>query len=233
MQTERLVERARQLLSVPLDEGPAADTWLLEHSERVQRLTQLIASSADLADRGADPVALAGAALFHDAGWMVEFRQGRWKRWQLLSRPTNDIQRELGAALFVEQAAHLLPAASARIAADAIRQCNSHGTRLLEAQILAEAEALDEVSTLYVLRQFRIYQAEGRPLRQLVESWQRQQEYRFWDLRLNDGFRFEITRELARRRLADVHTFISALARDLSGADVRQVLTDSGLGAVE
>lgn len=220
MQIERLTSRARPSLLIEISPN-VHDTWLAEHSERVLRLTQLIATLPEVGGGVADLAGLAAAALFHDAGWIVELRQGKWERSQVLTRPTSDIQRELGAALLVEQVGHLLTPQSARVAVEAIRQCNRKDTRLAEARILAEAEALDEVGLLYILRQFRHYQSEGRPIQQLVDSWRRQLEYKYWDLRLSEGFRFETTRELARRRLADVSAFIEALARDLHADDVR------------
>ncbi len=91
---------------------------------------------------------------------------------------------------------------------------------MLEARLLAEAENLDELSVVYVLRQYRQYQAENRPLSQLVDTWRRQQEYRYWEVRLNDGFHWQTTRALARQRLAAVDAFMQALDRDLRGADL-------------
>lgn len=227
MQIERLIPLARQLLVVAVDET-SSDLWLWEHSERVMRLTRLVAGLPEVGGQEADLTALAAAALFHDAGWTLEYQQGRWKRWQLLGRPTNAIQRELGAAMLQEQAGHLLPAPTARLASEAIRQCNDRETLLLEARILAEAEALDEMGVMYALRQFRQYQAEGRPLQQLVDSWQRQKEYHYWELRLNEGFRYETTRALAERRLQAVEAFMTVLGRDLHGDNVRQLLQQLG-----
>jgi len=223
MQIERLVPLARQLLTVAINDT-SSDLWLWEHSERVMRLTQLVAAIPELHGQTPDLTALAAAARFQDSGWTVEYRHGRYNHWQLLSRPTNDLQRELGAALLQERGAHLLAGPSARLAADAIRQCNDRRTNLVEARVLAEAEALDDVSTLYILRQFRQYQAEGRPLQQLVDSWQRQKEYRYWELRLTDGFRYDSTRAIARQRLDAVEAFVTALGRDLHGEDLRQWL---------
>jgi hypothetical protein len=179
-----------------------------------------VAALPEVAGQEADLTALAAAALFHDAGWVLDLHQGRCERWQLLTRPTNDIQRELGAAMLQEEAGPLLAPGTARLAADAIRACNDRKTNLLEARILAESEALDEIGTLYVLRQFRQYQAEGRPLQQLVDSWRRQQEYRYWEVRLNDGFRYESTRALARQRLVAVEAFFTALDSDLHAHDL-------------
>jgi len=219
---DRLLPLARQLLILPIGERQR-ELWLWEHSERVMQLTQLLADLPELAGQAPDHLALATAALFHDAGWALEFHQGRIDRWQLLSRPTNEIQRELGAAMLLEEAANLLPGPNARLAADAIRHCNDRRTTLLEAQILAEAENLDELSVVYVLRQYRQYQAENRALAQLVDTWRRQQEYRYWEVRLNEGFRWETTRALARQRLAAVEAFMQALERDLRGADLQAV----------
>jgi hypothetical protein len=223
MPIERVIPLAKQLLTVPMGDT-RQDLWLWEHSERVMHLVQMLADVPEVGARPVDRAALAVAALFHDAGWVLEYHQGRCERGQLLTRPTNDLQRELGAAMLLEEAGPLLPAPIARLAADAIRQCNDRRTRLLEAILLAEAEALDEVGVIYVLRQFRQYQAEGRPLQQLADTWRRQQEYHYWDVRLNHSFRFETTRELARQRLAAVDAFMAALDRDLRGEDVRMRL---------
>ncbi len=227
MYLERLIPLAKQLLTVAIDERHQ-DYWLWEHTERVMHLTQSMAGLPELGRQVPDRNALAAAALFHDAGWVTEYQQQRWPTWQLLTRPTSDIQRELGAAMLQEEAGHLLPGPTLRLAAEAIREANNRRTELLEARVLAEAEALDEVGTLYVLRQFRQYQAEGRPLQQLVDSWQRQKEYRYWELRLQDGFRYDATRALARRRLEAVDAFMIALKRDLHGDDLRQVLKELG-----
>ncbi len=230
MQIERVVPLAKQLLVLPLGDA-RQDLWLWEHSERVMRLAQMLAGLPEAGGKAADLAALGVAALFHDAGWVLEFHQGRFERWQLLTRPTNDLQRELGAAMLLEEAGPLLSGPTARLAADAIRQCNDRQTNLLEARLLAEAEALDELGVLYVLRQFRQYQAEGRPLQQLADTWQRQKEYHYWEVRLNNSFRYETTRELARRRLDAVDAFMVALARDLRSDDVSRLVQPPGQAA--
>lgn len=229
MPIDRVLPLARQLLQIPLEEG-RRDLWLWEHSDRVMRLTQMIAMLPEVNGAELDLLALAAAGLFHDAGWVLELHQGRIAHWQLLTRPTNDIQRELGAAMLLEEAGHLLPGASARLAADAIRHCNDRRTTLVEARVLAEAEALDEFGPLYVLRQFRQYQAQGRPVQQLVDSWQRQREYHYWEVRLNDSFRWEVTRDAARQRLAVMDAFMDALRGDLLAEDLSELL--KGLGVV-
>lgn len=221
---ERLVALARQLLLI-VDEQSREDLWLWEHSDRVMRMTQMIATLPEVAERRIDTSSLAVAALFHDAGWAVQARQGKFDRWQVLSRPTSDIQRELGAALLAEQASHLVNTETLRRAQDAIRSCNDRNSRLIEAQVLCEAENLDEIGVLYVLRQFRQFQAEGRNIAHLVSSWERQKEYQYWEARINDCLRFETTRRMGFERLKDVDRFMIALSRDLSAADLQRATT--------
>lgn len=228
---DRIFAFAKQYLTLQDAQG-RTDYWLWEHSERVLRLTRLLAQWPDFAKGRPERAALAVAALFHDAGWAAQVKQGQIDRWQLFTRPTNDLQRELGATLLREQIPHLLPPETLRLAAEAIRNCNDRHTKLIEAQILSEAENLDEVGVMYLLRQFRQYQAEGRPLEHLLTSWARQQEYRYWDARINDCFRFEATRKLARDRLTAVDRFMHALAQDAAGADVARLLESAGIQAL-
>ncbi|MBK8915959.1 MAG: HD domain-containing protein [Phycisphaerales bacterium] len=210
-QMERVGPLVRQALTLR-DEQGRTDLWLLEHSERVVQLSRAIAELPELQGRRMDLAALELAALCHDLGWAIQVQQGRFDRWQVLSRPTSDLQRELAAGWMVEQLAHLLSPDELERATETVRVCNNRTGAFLEARLLNEAENLDDIGLLHVLRQFRQVQAEGRPLEQLVSGWQRQQEYQYWEARINDCLRFEATRRLARRRLADVDGFIRGLA---------------------
>jgi hypothetical protein len=225
------VAAAKDLLVLRGD-GPSVDLWLWEHAERVMRLAQMLAllpEVREIGDEQPDQTAVAVAALFADAGWAVQVRQGEIKRWQVLSRPTNDIQRELGVGALQDHAAQLLPADTVELAIRAIRECNDRYTKVPAARALSEAENLDEIGVMYVLRQFRQYQAEGRPLEQLVLSWRRQLEFRFWDARINNCLRWEASRHIARERLKAVEQFMSALARDREATDLHRVLENAGI----
>lgn len=223
-----VVRRARETLIVR-DASTASDLWLWEHSERVANLAQMLMLLPEIGAERPDATAVTVAALFHDAGWAVQQRQGRIGRWQVLSRPTSDLQRELGAGELRRQLMGLLSSETIETAAEAIRQCNDRYTSLTEAQIVAEAENLDEIGLTYVLRLFRQYQAEGRPLEQLMINWSRQLEYHYWEARINDCLRFETTRRLARARLQGVEQFMSTLASDREGSDLRRALREMGI----
>ncbi|MBI5865213.1 MAG: HD domain-containing protein [Planctomycetes bacterium] len=214
---------AREVLTLRTSNG-APDLWLLEHSERVTKQAQALASIPELRAEPPDLTAVAIAALFHDAGWAVQARQGQVSTAQVCGRPTSDLQRELAVRAMNERLSGVLSGDVLQLAAAAIRECNNRYTTLAEAQVVAEAENLDEIGLLWVLRQFRQHQAEGRPLDQLLSTWRRQIEYHYWESRINDYLRWDISRRLARARLASVETFMAALARDRSGSDIAQAL---------
>jgi hypothetical protein len=216
---ERVREHARKVLVVSGTQG-RTDLWLWEHSLRVSRLAERIADLPEYASQSPDRLAAVTAALFASAGWALQVTEGSVDSWQMLGRATSDVQRELAAATVQEELAALLPAATVQRAADALRQCNDRYTDLVEAQIVADAENLADIGLAQVLRQFRQYQAEGRPLDLLLSKWQRQKEYRYWDARVNDCLRSERLRAIARVRLQAVERFMDALARELAGEDV-------------
>ena len=226
-----VLDVARQLLVMP-GEGASGDVWLWEHARRVVHLSGVLALLPEAREIGGDAPDAAGvslAALFADAGWAVQVKRGEVNHWQVLSRPTNDIQRELGVGALQDCVSTLLPAEVVQIAVRAIRECNDRYSKSPEARVLSEAENLDEIGIMYILRQFRHYQVEGQPLDQLVVTWTRHREYHYWEARINDCLRWERTRHIARARLEAVEQFMNALARDRDAADLHRALETAGI----
>jgi len=231
---ESLVAAVRQLLIVP-GVGQADDIWLWEHTQRVMQLARLLSLLPEAREIGADQPSLDGTtlgALFADVGWAAQVRSGEINHWHVLSRPTNDIQRELAVRALKEHAGECMPTETVEIAAGAIRECNNRYARQVEARILSEAENLDEIGILYILRQNRQFQADGAPMDQLVVNWGRHLEYHYWDARINDCLRWETTRHIARERLRAVGQFMEALARDRGALDLQNALENMGVDTI-
>ena len=226
-----VIEAAESLLILN-GEGNSRDLWLWEHTRRVMRLAQMLSLLPEVREVGddqpdQDTVTL--AAMFADAGWAIQVRRGEIGHWQVHKRPTNDIQRELGVGAMQEHAVGHMSREKLEVAVMALRECNDRYTKVPEARILSEAENLDEIGIMYVLRQFRQFQAEGVSLDQLVVNWSRHLEYRYWDARINDCLRWETTRHIARERLKSVEQFMLALARDRGASDLLSTLESAGL----
>lgn len=230
---EPVIAAARKLLVLPGD-SPGGDRWLWEHAARVTHLARLLALWPEAREIGGDPpdpTAVTAAALFADAGWAVQVRRGEIKPCEVLNRPTSDVQREYGVGALQDHAGRFLPEAVVQVAAQAIREWPDRYTRLPEARVLAEAENLDGIGVLWVLRRFRQWehQAESRPLDEIVASWNQLVEYRFWEARINDCLRWETTRHIARQRLRAVEDFITALRSECAAADLKRVLDSAGI----
>lgn len=214
---EAVLPAVRELLILP-NGRPTGDPWLLDHTFRVVQLTRLLGDVPELAGERPDPTAAALAALYHDLGWALQVRAGQLSAEQVLTRPTSDVQRDLASNYLLEHGVVSLPRATVELAAEAIRQCNNRGSAMPEAQALADAENLDDIGLMHILRQFRQCQFEGRPLATLLAHWQRLAEYRYWEARIQDSLRFETSRRVARERLRDAELVMAALAREAAGA---------------
>ncbi|MCA9242839.1 MAG: hypothetical protein KDA32_02700 [Phycisphaerales bacterium] len=207
------------------DEGPlAGDRWLWEHSLRVADYCAILINAPEVAHDlpSLDPILV--AAWFYSAGWAIQAQDGQVGRWQVLGRPTNDLQRELALNAMLERAGNLASTNIVQYAAAIIRSSADRDTDIPEALVLAEAVSLDEIGLLYSLRQFRQYQAEGRPLSQFIDTWQRQQEYKYWETRIRDGLRFECSRAIARQRIAAVDEMMTGLRNAITGQDLKAMI---------
>jgi hypothetical protein len=222
-------EIARRDLILDVGQGQA-DVFLWEHAERVTRAAERIADLPDVVRGRLDRVALTAAALYHDAGWVVQYRDGLIPRSDILARPTSDLQRELAAALLQDRLGSVLTESSRSTAADCLRQLNNHDTTLLEAQVLAEADNLDQIGVLSFWQVVRRQSNEGKGIQAVVDTWCRQKEYHFWETRIANSFRFESVRQLARCRLAHFAKFMDELAREHRGDDLAQALAGIPFG---
>ncbi len=210
---------ARELLSLVTRDG-RVDLWLWEHTQRVHASALAIADWSEVQPLRVNSAALKVAAWFHDAGWALQFRDGRLEPWQVLAKPTSDLQRELAAGLIEDHAGPLITPDITRRAAAAVRDLGNRTSDAPEAVVLAEARTLEDFGVAGFFRLARTYLGEGRSLLQLVDLWQRQQEYDYWNLRLSE-LRYERTRRVARERLPVIREFINRMKVEFEQQDLR------------
>ncbi len=210
--TQAVWARAEADLLIPVD-GGKPDPTLWEHAVRVACLALHISCLAELADQRIDRSALVAASLYHDAGWVVQVRRKEIARMEICSRPTSDAQRELAASLLENSLAAALGKPSLDLAVRVVRECGRKTSEHPEAHLIAEAENLDQIGPQAICLNMRRHAAEARGIDAMLEAWQRQQEYHYWEARLHECFRFDATRRLAQERLAAVARFMTDLRR--------------------
>lgn len=191
--------------------GGTPDSTIWEHSARVAQLTTVICGFPEVARHVLDRAALTAAALYHDAGWLLQLRAGQVQACDLLLKRTNNQQRELAAEWLVDRLEGLLPPRGLQLAARIVLECNDRQTRLPETQILAEAENLDEIGPQAIWGMVRRQLNEAKSLADLIEVWHRQQEYRYWPTWIRECLRFPSSQALAESRYQSLARFMTDL----------------------
>jgi len=214
-----LWKRAKKDLHIEVGRAPP-DPIIWEHVTRVARLVEAISCLPEVSTDQVEGEALQAAALYHDAGWIVQVRSGQLMPHEVFSRPASDLLRELGADWATERLADLVPAGMLSSIARIIRECNNRRSKLLEARILTEADNLDEIGPQAICLMIRKQRAEGKTLNDLIKNWERQEEYNFWEARIKDCFRIPSVRKRAEHRLQMLRRFMADLKKTVLFEDL-------------
>jgi len=228
---EALWQRARTDILLPAESGDF-DAFLFEHVTRVAYAARRIMTLDEVGQAQPDEAVVLAAALYHDAGWAVRVREGDVGREEVLVRPPGPLHFEQGAMMLEKSLAKLLPNNVLRRAAEAVLAIPDRQTPIIEAQIVSDANNLDEFGMLTLWPTVRRGTLDGKGVQAVLETWRRRQEYRFWEARLADSFRFEAVRAVAERRLAVFEQFMTVLDAESTGADIHfpgQVLASGDL----
>ena len=210
--------RAREDL-VLLDDQGHEDVFLWEHSVRVARSTRVIAAMPEVPGDKLDHTVLTAAALYHDAGWAIGVRRHELARAAVFARATTKEQRELAADLLEERLADKLPPQALRRSVDCIDALNRRNADIPEAQVLADADYLDQIGPLLLCQVVRRLGVAGKGVQATIDAWLTRKSYHFWDSWI-EAFHFDSVRAVARDRLAKVDRFMSDLARQHGGEDL-------------
>src|SRR3989304_1679044 len=134
MDLEAVWKRARADLVIPTPRGDS-DVFLWEHSARAPQTAQQIAGLPPIRSQRPDELAIIAAALYHDAGWIMRFREGAADRIEILVGSLSEADYEQGALLMERTLAGLVPKDSLELAARAVRSCGDRASKLLQAQV--------------------------------------------------------------------------------------------------
>jgi hypothetical protein len=86
---------------------------------------------------------------------------------------------------------------------------------LEDARLLADAVNLEDFGLTGLVGQMIQLARQGDGIKQLVEGFEKREEYGYWEARLKDGFHFEPVRQIAKRRLARARQVATMLVEEL------------------
>jgi hypothetical protein len=219
---------AKQVLTVKTAAG-ANDSWLWDKAQRVLRNTEHISQLPEIVSKNVsvDKQALQAAVLFSDAGYvsLAEMRK----------KPLAQIIVDVNPADIVDFSVQVVSEKfEGKLPKDRIEKINTilyaHVDRLAnmaEAMILSDAKNLEDMGMIGLFNEFRNSVASGKEISATLLSWKKKIDYRYWQVRLEESFRFKSVQQIAKRRFESAEEFIGRLATENSGRDIEEVILES------
>lgn len=204
------------------------DTSLIERAQRLISNVELICRQPEVAgmDLIIDRLCLYAATYFSDSG-LAQYLQktnapvtlgaGDYDRRELEELSADIVRRNLG---------HVLDSSELENTVTIIRQSNERFTSKAEAMILSDARNLEDMGMVGVFYENIRYACQGKGLEFLLQSWQKKIDYRYWQARLKDSFRFESVRQVAKKRLENATAAMNWLKTECESLDLRENIAE-------
>lgn len=219
---------AEKTMKIPSTSG-SVDNWLWDRAIRILKNVEHICQMPELTDRNIpiDRFCLVTATYFADTGSTYSAEANG-----LSDRPAWSDVNQLDVMVFSTQ----ITANSLRgvLAASKIEKCNkiiiesaNRFTELTEAIILSDARNLEDMGIVGLVREFRRAVLTGKSVSEILDSWKRKIDYRYWQARLKEGFRFESIRRLAEQRFHTAEYVMNQLYIEHSARDLAKSLQES------
>jgi len=209
--------------------GGSVDNWLWDRTQRILRNVEHICRLPELVEGGAaiDRFCLTVATLFADSGF-IRYADSEG----ILTPPVlADINpadlRSLSTQVVSSTLAEGLSAARIDKINNIIVRSESRDSDLIEADILSDARNLDDIGAVGVFNEIRRDVLGGRGVSDILESWKRKVDYRYWQARLKESFRFEEVRKIAVQRFTATEYFMGQLKIENAAQDLEDILLEA------
>lgn len=225
---EEIRKIAQEVLAVQSVTG-MRDNWLWDRTQRVVRNVEYICRMSEISESNLaiDRFCLICAAYFSDAGFL-HYANSEDITSRVVLADLNVIDlRDFSAQIVGDYLCEVLPEAKIEKVCKIIIESSNKLAEMIEANILSDGRSLDDMGAVGIFNEFRRYIAHGKGVTDAINSWQRKVDYRYWEARLKEGFRFESVRKIADRRFHSAEYFMKQLSMENSGKDLEEVVMDS------
>jgi HD superfamily phosphodiesterase len=216
---EPIIEVAREVL---VGRSPLGreDTFLFDHSVRVMGVAERLSGCREVRAWRLDRFALSAAALFHQAATVRLEEERRTSTVYAAATMSAEDVKQYSAELAGDRLAGRLPQRQLEFVQEVIRHAHDAAGNIPESKILSDADSLDDIGALGIWRDLMRNILEGHAVDEAVRTWQRREEYGYWEARMREALQLETSRRLAAGRLAAARAFMQQLARERDASDI-------------
>ncbi len=224
---EAILEQARTYLTSgwsAVKSTGQAGSWgnpevVYDHSLRVLKLSKLLTQDHAIPEPKIDYQVLSASSLFHDAGWVELVKTGQIHPAEVYARPSDAGLYKRSVQIVCEQIGNLLSERTLEKVVQTLSELKSVRPGLSESRLVADADNLEDFGLTGITFQVRAAQSTGKSITQLLESWQRQQEYHYWEARIKNALFLETSKKIAQRRLETIGQTFDLLRREVAFED--------------
>lgn len=219
---------AQQVLTVSTLTGQT-DTWLWDRTQRIVRNVEHICRLPELLKEklAVDRFCLIAATYFSDAGFACYADiEDTSARLVLADISTEDL-RDFSTQVVTDKLSGAIAGPKIDKISKIIHASGDRFTNMAEAMILSDARNLDDMGAVGVFNEFRRYAIHGKGATDALDSWQRKVDYKYWEARLKESFRFESVRQIASQRFSAVEYFMNQLSVENAAKDLEEVVIES------
>lgn len=223
---------AQQALSVPTLAG-IRDNWLWDRTLRILRNVEHICRIPELVDKHdgdsaeVDRFCLIGATYFADTGFAHYADAENLPARLVLADISQTDLRDFSTQVVSDKLSGALAGPRIDKINNIIVQSSNRFTEMTEAMILSDARNLDDMGAVGLFHEFRRYVIHGKGVSDVLESWRRKVDYRYWQARLKESFRFDSVRQLAEQRFGAAEYFMNQLDVENAARDLEDLVLES------
>jgi len=203
--------------------------WLWDRTLRIVRNVEHICRMPELTDKNAavDRFCLIAAAYFADAGF-AHYADAEDVSVQLALADVSQADLcDFSTQVVTDKLAGVLAGPRVDKICKIIVESSNRFTTMIEAMILSDARNLDDIGAVGLFNEFGRYAVHGKGVSDVLESWKRKVDYRYWQARLKESFRFESVRKLAEQRFGATEYFMNQLDVEHNARDLEERLLES------
>lgn len=223
-QIDTIRQLAEQVLLTP-SQSRQTNTWLWDRTRRIVRNVATICRLPEISEANIaiDMFCLHSAAWFADSGFTNYVSDETFEPNLVLSDINTGDLAEFSAQIVSEHLSDVIDKQRIDKINRIILESNNRFCEMNEAMILSDARNLDDIGLVGLFNYFCACGVHSKGVTDALQTWKKKVDYRYWQARLREGFRFESVRSIASARFEQAERFMHQLEIENSTRDVEEI----------